>query len=483
MDFFDKTSINAFSTNINSQLDGFTLNLYTLKELFPDPSKRITYIPKLMKKISDTCLGYIGQEYRSMLSSEFEKLNPNFEMVILTNQEIPDFSNPTNTFKQIGIPVAALIVEKEECKKYPNMYTVNLICSHSAKGKYMMALYCYICKLKGQSYGLLELAKGYLNPGGLCLYQKFGFKYDPLLYDNKVDFCFSDLHNLPMIVDFSEYDSPETSINILTDMETLFQKDPICMLRDKVSQTAYGILLNLQRFVKVGNFETNTILHSFNDTEGNNYKYHDLFTYLKTSNIDLQKLLEQFASAIASKVSPPINIISKIIEISYTPAAPRSVESSVGKKRSGSSNQLSTGSKMKTIDYNTRSKQTNYGGLKKTKNKKTNKSSNPHSRRRQMEKRKTCKKLCKKSYIQKHIHALKANGQNVPDKKTIKLIYNDCKKKMCNPGCKNTFYKNKNISFHPDYSLEDVLKLKRNGALSWCAQKPIGENSFDFMVN
>lgn len=139
MNFFDKTSLDAFSTNINSRLmqspnfDGFTLNLYTYKELFPDTNKQVTYAPKLMKKISETCLGYIGQEYRTVLSSVFRKLNPDFEMVILTNQEISDVSNPTNTFKQIGIPVAALIVEKGECKKYPNMYTVNLICSHLGK--------------------------------------------------------------------------------------------------------------------------------------------------------------------------------------------------------------------------------------------------------------------------------------------------------------------------------------------------------------
>ena len=96
-----------------------------------------------------------------------------------------------------------------------------------------------------------------------------------------------------------------------------------------------------------------------------------------------------------------------------------------------------------------------------------------------MGKRKTCKKLCKKSYIKEHIRILKANGQNVPNKQTRKLIYNDCEKKMCNPNCKNTLYKNKNISFHPDYSSEDILHLKRNGALSWCAQKPIGDNKFN----
>ena len=96
-----------------------------------------------------------------------------------------------------------------------------------------------------------------------------------------------------------------------------------------------------------------------------------------------------------------------------------------------------------------------------------------------MGKRKTCKKLCKKSYIKEHIRLLKANNQNIPDKQTRKLIYKDCKKRMCNPGCKNTLYKNKNISFHPDYSSEDILHLKRNGALSWCAQKPIGNNQFN----
>jgi hypothetical protein len=96
-----------------------------------------------------------------------------------------------------------------------------------------------------------------------------------------------------------------------------------------------------------------------------------------------------------------------------------------------------------------------------------------------MGKRKTCRRLCKKSYIKEHNRLLKANGQNLPNKQTRKLIYKDCEKKMCNPGCKNTIYEDKNFSFHPEYLPEDVLHLKNNGALSWCARKYIGDHQFN----
>lgn len=328
MAFFDKHNLVTFSNIVNSHLmqspnfDGFTLNLYTYTELFPNPEKQITYFPKLMTKINESCLGNIGPEYRSALSKEFRKLNSNFELAILTNQEITDVSNPTNTFKQIGIPIAILIVEKGECKKYPNMYTINLICSHLGKGKYMMALYCYICKIKGQQYGLLELANAYLNPGGLCLYQKFGFKYDPLLYTQGQDSCFSDFHNLPMRLDFSQHDNPETTINILMDFEKRFKKDNICSLRDKVSQTAYGLLLNLHRFILVGDFENNAELHVFEDVEGNVYKYKDLLAYLMSQRLDLESVLRIFEASILAKNPPPMDMISEVIKNGYTPAMP-----------------------------------------------------------------------------------------------------------------------------------------------------------------
>jgi hypothetical protein len=328
MVFFDKHNLVIFSDIVNSHLiqspnfNGFTLNLYTYSELFPNPEKQITYFSKLMTKINESCLGNIGPEYRNSLSKEFRKLNPNFELAILTNQKITDVSNPTNTFKQIGIPIAILIVEKGECAKHPNMYTINLICSHLGKGKYMMALYCFICKEKGQQFGLLELANAYLNPGGLCLYQKFGFKYDPLLYTQNQDFCFSDFHNLPMKLDFSQYDNPNTAINILMDFEKRFKKDNICLLRDKVSQTAYGILLNLHRFILVGNFENNGKLHTFTDAEGNHYKYNDVLTHLTSQGIDLENMLHVFDTSILAKSTPPMDIIVDIIKHGYTPAMP-----------------------------------------------------------------------------------------------------------------------------------------------------------------
>lgn len=95
-----------------------------------------------------------------------------------------------------------------------------------------------------------------------------------------------------------------------------------------------------------------------------------------------------------------------------------------------------------------------------------------------MKKRKTCKRTCKDSYMKEHIR-IRVDGQNMPDNATKKLIYNDCKKRMCNPKCINTIHEKDNITFHPDYSEDEVRHLKNNGALSWCAQRPIAKNPFN----
>ena len=93
-----------------------------------------------------------------------------------------------------------IIVEKGECKKYLNRYSVRLICSKASQGTLLMGMYLYTLlttQTGDNQTGILELAGGYKNTPGLCTYTKFGFSQDDDL--NGVN-CFGDFNNLPMSV-------------------------------------------------------------------------------------------------------------------------------------------------------------------------------------------------------------------------------------------------------------------------------------------
>lgn len=210
--------------------------------------------------------------------------------------------------------IGFVIVEKGMCKRHSNAYGINLICSRSGVetgiGSLLMGLYLYtivshpkespttlISYPSGKatisyklieipdeiSYqkpifstsdqlipvkhiGILELAGAYLNVSGLCLYEKFGFKYDPLLVKSD---CFSDIENLPMILSFSSNPKykPYWTRNIDTIKQMLVKisvgyknadgttydvplsgRSKICGLRDRNIQKLYGYLKNLYIF-------------------------------------------------------------------------------------------------------------------------------------------------------------------------------------------------------------------------------------------
>ena len=144
-----------------------------------------------------------------------------------------------------------MIVEKGECGKYPENYCVNLICG-TGVGGVLLALYIYIIIQTvsiTDKIGLLELANAYYNVGGLCLYQKYGFKFDE---DLSSEDCFKYFPpNLPMLVNIHEYGTRQEEqkarlIAILRgEPNTSFIKDPICSLRG-YKQTLVSLVLNLE---------------------------------------------------------------------------------------------------------------------------------------------------------------------------------------------------------------------------------------------
>ena len=196
--------------------------------------------------------------------------------------------------------VGFIIVEKGECNQFPNGWSINLICTSKnaipGSGSILMGLYLYtiLCHPDGnadrfvypgkegiinvyekltdieeeptyeikfettqplipvQQIGILELASAYTNAGGLCMYEKFGFKY---VYELYGEHCFPDYYNLPMLLNFDrlrEYSEltkeqrQQKVINITAGLDRGFEKSKICNLRDRKEQKLLGYLKSMQ---------------------------------------------------------------------------------------------------------------------------------------------------------------------------------------------------------------------------------------------
>lgn len=277
MSFFTKPIINSFMNKIKNI--GYTDNVYFV-QLSDIINLNPTITPEaiLTPIIENACGNNIGPDYINTIKSLYR--NPStasmMNMIILLDKPLDVFfdknrQNKFNTRDYSGKNVLGLLITQlNECKKYPTVHTINLICSTSGKGTLLMALYMYVIKsqpnvnvVNNQQIGLLELANGYINVGGLCMYSKFGYKYDETLYGND---CFYAYENLPMKALLADYNSADTIINILdktgTKPHPTFEKPAICKLANKEMQPLLGMCLNLLIILKfnkpVKSFTTST---------------------------------------------------------------------------------------------------------------------------------------------------------------------------------------------------------------------------------
>ena len=204
------------------------------------------------------------------------------------DEESSDSIDDIITHRLSGV-VGFIIVELGECKTYPFGYSINLICTNSkapaGSGSILMGLYLYtiLCHpdkkdkinitfppgkgtinivekpkssyededtkfetsftsseplIPVEQFGILELASSYTNPGGLCMYEKFGFQYTESMYGKQ---CFEDFNNLPMLIDFnnkpgyselSKEQRQQKVVNITSGTDKGFPKSKICSVRD-----------------------------------------------------------------------------------------------------------------------------------------------------------------------------------------------------------------------------------------------------------
>jgi hypothetical protein len=183
----------------------------------------------ILQKLANTvCLDpktgrlIIDEEYGKQAISRLGS-NPNFDLLVAIDPtKISTGKSDTVLENKLKKVVGFIIAEFGECKRKPDVWSVNLICSKtnkagfSIKGAILLGAFLYC--IKNSHYikeGILELAGGYKNINGFISYTKMGFNKDLSLYSRD---CFSTLNNLPMSVNIEDLEN-ETIINRAADIE------------------------------------------------------------------------------------------------------------------------------------------------------------------------------------------------------------------------------------------------------------------------
>jgi len=248
---------------------------------------------------------YIRDAFNNTIQIPEDINNSNFDILVISTNIIEDVTKDFDArISGIG---AFIIVQLGECEKYPKAISINLICAKAGTGSLLMAAYLYTILshpidtspnldpidlptigIRGEGFlnivnmpsedgsdiysstfgstdplipiqdvAVLELASAYENTGGLCMYEKFGFEYDPTMYTDATINCFNDRNNLPMKIDFTNnlvygplpiHQKKQRVVEILTErVKNVFTKSLICNLRGQL-QELLGYLKSIYLF-------------------------------------------------------------------------------------------------------------------------------------------------------------------------------------------------------------------------------------------
>lgn len=202
--------------------------------------EKVKHISKetLTDLANNVCENKIGINYgkESILSLNKETfdilvvLAPNADKV---KAEEAHKQTKTSVNKKLKHILGFIIVQKAECRRYPNTYSVRLICARTkleyqrygksvsqqkrerVRGGILLGAYMHCVKklyatkrhppgipIVDETMGILELAAGYKNIAGFFSYSNMGFVKDLSLLGRD---CFNDVGNLPMSVKLSNY--------------------------------------------------------------------------------------------------------------------------------------------------------------------------------------------------------------------------------------------------------------------------------------
>ena len=235
MFFGDQNSLDQYNSGLNPKNKQY--KLISVMYLIEQFNEQIT-LPVLLQICKRICppdkidSTYIAEKITNVMEQT------STDMAVLVDVTQFEVNNIIKLFNSVkGI----IITEKGECKKFPDVHSLSLICAIPGVGSIMMGSYLYMIKEKNFNritkkkwdvqLGILDLASSFFNVDGFCAYSKFGFEYDRRfnLYTNCYDPEDGLYNNLPMCVDISQM-STENIIRIVNN-EFKLVKDPLCNLK------------------------------------------------------------------------------------------------------------------------------------------------------------------------------------------------------------------------------------------------------------
>jgi hypothetical protein len=214
----------AFKIFLNEQPDDVVDLESGAKLMTPSAKKRLHALEDNPRKIAgdmmqlkvDMCTTVNGYYVKGSIARALATDYPGYDAIIIikpamrsSSRTPPDETEAERLTRlrkdKMSKIMGFLIAQKGECPKYPNAYSVNLICSRE-KGISSMLMGCYLyCIKQHPAYtqkGLLELANEYNNLNGFCAYRKMGYVFDPDIYTvNCLKFGDAGDALLPMSVD------------------------------------------------------------------------------------------------------------------------------------------------------------------------------------------------------------------------------------------------------------------------------------------
>tara|TARA_B110000483_G_scaffold10520_1_gene12279 strand:- start:1651 stop:2682 length:1032 start_codon:yes stop_codon:yes gene_type:complete len=162
-------------------------------------SKNINFKDVLSPKsiLYQTCLQNINDVYVLDALDEVVKkvinMPTNYDLLfVVTTVSREVVMNGKKKTVDAGEKIGLLLIELGECKIYPNIPVLKIMCSLNVS-PILMYTYLYVLKKMNINKGLLELAGCYHNMNGLCAYDRFGFVENYGLKNTK---CFSEVNLL-----------------------------------------------------------------------------------------------------------------------------------------------------------------------------------------------------------------------------------------------------------------------------------------------